>query len=93
MKSRICAAHHALRSFVGLSLFIPIFGICGNAFASTLRIVDWNIEADISGHTTARTGFNTVLQGMGNEIISGNAQPIDILALEETTSNTTTVAP
>ena len=30
---------------------------------------------------------------MGNEIIGGVAQPIDIMTLEETTSNTTTVQP
>jgi len=66
------------------------------AFASTpgtLRIVDWNIEADISGYTTPRPNFNTVLQGMGNATIAGVAQPIDIMTLEETTSNTTTVQP
>lgn len=30
---------------------------------------------------------------MGNEILAGDAQPIDIMTLEETTSNATTVAP
>ena len=60
---------------------------------STLRIVDWNIEDDIDGYTTPRPGFNTVLQGMGNDVIAGDAQPLDIMSLEETTSNTTTVAP
>lgn len=60
---------------------------------NTLRIVDWNIEDDINGATTPLPGFNTVLQGIGNEIIAGGAQPIDILALEETTSNATTVQP
>jgi endonuclease/exonuclease/phosphatase family metal-dependent hydrolase len=56
-------------------------------------VVDWNIEDDINGATTPLPGFNTVLQGIGNEIIAGDAQPIDIMALEETTSNSTTVAP
>jgi endonuclease/exonuclease/phosphatase family metal-dependent hydrolase len=68
-------------------------GICGHAFADTLRIVDWNIEDDINGYTTPRPGMNTVLEGVGNEIIGGDAQPIDIMALEETTSNATTVQP
>ena len=27
--------------------------------------------------------MNTVLQGIGNEIIAGDAQPIDIMALED----------
>ena len=43
--------------------------------------------------TTPLPGFNTVLQGMGNETIAGDAQPIDIMALEETTSNAVTVQP
>lgn len=34
-----------------------------------------------------------VLEGIGEEVVNGNAQPLDILALEETTSNPTTVAP
>ena len=77
---------------------LPLFAVAmlfpaAFATAGTLRIVDWNIEADISGYTTPRPGFNTVLQGMGNEIIGGVAQPIDIMTLEETTSNTTTVQP
>jgi len=70
-----------------------ILGICSHALGSTLRIVDWNIEDDIDGYTTPRPGFNTVLQGMGNDVIAGDAQPLDIMSLEETTSNTTTVAP
>ena len=69
------------------------FVTCTSAIAGDLRIVDWNIEADIDGYTTPRPGLNTVLQGMGNEIIAGDAQPIDIMALEETTGNTTTVQP
>jgi endonuclease/exonuclease/phosphatase family metal-dependent hydrolase len=56
-------------------------------------MVDWNIEDDIDGATTPLPGFNTVLQGIGNEIIAGDAQPLDIMALEETTSNAVTVAP
>jgi endonuclease/exonuclease/phosphatase family metal-dependent hydrolase len=64
------------------------------ASAGTLRIVDWNIEDDIDGATTPLPGFNTVLQGIGNAIIgTDHAQPIDIMTLEETTSNVTTVQP
>jgi len=72
---------------------LSLFGINSHAFAGIIRVVDWNIEDDINGATTPLPGFNTVLQGMGNEIIAGDAQPIDIMALEETTSNTTTVQP
>ena len=34
-----------------------------------------------------------MLEGIGEEQVQGNARPIDILGLEETTSNSTTVAP
>ena len=82
-----------LRAHRSLLVSFSLLGACAGALAGTLRVVDWNIEDDINGATTPRSGFNTVLQGMGNEIIAGDAQPIDIMALEETTSNTTTVQP
>jgi hypothetical protein len=72
----------------------------------TLRIVTYNIEDDINGATTPLPGLvappgNTadvlaggVLEGIGEEIVGNDpAQPLDILALEETTSNPITVAP
>jgi hypothetical protein len=78
----------------------------GSAFAQTrtLRIVTYNIEDDISGATTPLPGLiapsggsvtnGGVLEGIGEEIVGSDpAQPLDILALEETTSNTATVAP
>ncbi len=34
-----------------------------------------------------------VLEGIGEEVVNGTAQPLDILALEETTGNAQTVAP
>jgi hypothetical protein len=83
--SRACASVFAV---------VSLLGVCHQSYAgNTLRIVDWNIEDDINGATTPRAGFNTVLEGMGNEIIAGVAQPIDVMALEETTSNAITVQP
>jgi endonuclease/exonuclease/phosphatase family metal-dependent hydrolase len=81
------------RAHKALLISFCIFGACAAAHAATLRIVDWNIEDDINGATTPLPGMNTVLQGIGNETIVGDAQPIDIMALEETTSNATTVQP
>ena len=74
-----------------------------SAQTRTLRIVTYNIECD-TGTTTPLPGLiapsggsvtsGGVLEGIGEEIVGGDAaQPIDILALEETTSNTTTVSP
>jgi Bacterial Ig-like domain (group 3)/Dockerin type I domain len=58
----------------------------------TLRIATYNMSAD-NGSTGPLPGFNQVLEGIGQESLGGIAQPIDILALEETTSNTLSVAP
>ncbi|HUJ11494.1 MAG TPA: PKD domain-containing protein [Verrucomicrobiae bacterium] len=45
-------------------------------------------------YTTANLISGGVLEGIGEEIINGDpAQPIDILALEETTSNSVTITP
>jgi endonuclease/exonuclease/phosphatase family metal-dependent hydrolase len=56
-------------------------------------VAAYNIEADIDGVTTPRAGLYQVLEGIGEENIGGDVQPVDLLALEETTSNSTTVAP
>jgi hypothetical protein len=72
----------------------------------TLRIVTYNIEDDINGATTPLPGLiappnqakavqaGGVLEGIGEEMVGPDAaQPLDILALEETTSNPLTIAP
>jgi hypothetical protein len=72
----------------------------------TMRIVTYNIEDDINGATTPLPGLiappgnpanvqaGGVLEGIGEEVVGPDpAQPLDILALEETTSNPITVAP
>jgi endonuclease/exonuclease/phosphatase family metal-dependent hydrolase len=81
------------RARIVILVSLSFFAICSQGFAATLRIVSWNIEDDIDGATTPLPGFNTVLQGIGNELLAGDAQPLDIMGLEETTSNTTTVQP
>ena len=81
------------------------FPSLSSAQTRTLRIVAYNIEDDIDGATTPLPGLiapsvggsvtnGGVLEGIGEENVGGDpAQPIDILTLEETTSNTTTVQP
>src|SRR5882757_8167267 len=59
----------------------------------SLRIASYNMEADINGATTPLPGFYQVLEGIGEEDVGGNVRPLDILGLEETTSNSTTIAP
>jgi PKD repeat protein len=72
---------------------------------TTIRVVAYNIAADINGVIAPLPGLVTpsvggsvtnggVLEGIGEEILGGDpAQPIDILALEETTSNPITIQP
>src|SRR5271163_1187807 len=75
-----------------------------SAQTRTLRIVTYNIEDDTDGNTTPLPGLiappggtvqqGGVLEGIGEQTLgSDGAQPLDILALEETTSNSTTVTP
>src|ERR1035437_3264975 len=87
--------------------FLVVGGISTVASAQTrtIRVVTYNIEDDISGATTPLPGLiapssggsvtnGGVLEGIGEEILGSDpAQPLDILALQETTSNGTTVQP
>src|SRR5579862_7556957 len=90
---------------LGLVCFITgLMASTGFGQTRTIRVVTYNIEDDINGATTPLPGLiapsggsvtnGGVLEGIGEEIVNGDpAQPIDILGLEETTSNTTTVQP
>ena len=80
------------------------FPAATSAQTRILRIVTYNIEDDINGATTPLPGLiapsggtveqGGVLEGIGEEILGNDpAQPLDILALQETTSNATTVSP
>ena len=92
---------------ISMALFV-VCGITSLASAQTrtLRIVTYNILADTtsttpnpgliypSGGNTTQTTQGGVLEGIGEEKVGPDgAQPLDILALQETTSNTTTVTP
>ncbi len=104
-----------IRFFFGRAAFLALLCSAATAVAQTqeLRIVTYNIEADISpfsgsngiprpgliqpsdgsGNYTGTTSQGGVLEGIGLETVQGHAQPLDILALQETTSNNTTVSP
>src|ERR1035441_4700575 len=88
-------------------VFLAAYGITAIASAQTrtIRVVTYNIEDDINNATTPLPGLISpssggsvtnggVLEGIGEEILGSDpAQPIDILALQETTSNPVTVQP
>jgi PKD repeat protein len=89
-----------------LQVAIASFAACTvSAQTRTLRIVCYNIEADTGSFSTPRPGLvvpynggsvlnGGVLEGIGEEIVGSDpAQPLDILALQETTGNNITVAP
>src|ERR1700733_10633109 len=88
-------------AFCGIAVLV-LSVLAADASAQTtesLRVVAYNMESDIQAYgdpapvTTPRTGFYQVLEGIGEEDVGGNVRPIDILGLEETTSNATTVQP
>ena len=93
--------------YCAVGLAVPVFPtLTASAQTRTLRIVTYNLEADVSGLTPPLPGLiappgNTnsftsggVLEGIGEENVGNDpAQPLDILALEETTSNSITVVP
>jgi hypothetical protein len=96
-----------MKRHIGFFYFLAVF-VLANAHAQTriLRIAAYNIEADVtSGYYGPLPGLiappsNTndvqaggVLEGLGEELVNGNAQPLDVLALEETTTNALTVVP
>ena len=99
--------HVAMRFLLAsmASLIACGFPVITSAQTRTIRIVAYNIEDDINGATTPLPGLITpssggsvtnggALEGIGEEILGADpAQPIDILALEETTSNPITVQP
>jgi hypothetical protein len=65
------------------------FEFCGIAIteAGTLRIASYNVRAD-TGSPNSGPGLTSVLQGIGNAILpDNNAQPIDVLALQELNYN------
>src|SRR5439155_22594958 len=75
------------------ALAIGTFALCAATAPAQIRVATYNIAADVNGVTTANPGFDTVVEGIGSESVNGFARPLDILGLEEVTSNSATVAP
>jgi endonuclease/exonuclease/phosphatase family metal-dependent hydrolase len=71
--------------------FALIFAVAAasTASAQTLRIATYNIKAD-TGSPDSGTGLSTVLEAIGAEHLGGNAQPVDVLALQELYSTPST---
>ena len=69
------------------------FSTAHAATTENLVIGTYNIEADVNGDKTANPGLDSVIEAMGLQTVDGIEAPVDILGLEETTSNATTIAP
>jgi hypothetical protein len=96
-----------LFTFFTWALLVGLAGLSvrpSDAQTRALRIATQNIEADINNVTAPLPGLiappggtiaqGGVVEGLGEENLGGDpAQPVDILALQETTSNPITVAP
>ena len=92
-------------AIISCLLGLAVGSSTASAQTRTLRIVTYNLGSDINGITLPQPGLiappddtnnvqaGGVLEGIGEELCNGNAQPLDILALQETTSNPITVAP
>ena len=83
---------NARRLFLALA-FAAALRTPATAGTVTLRVVTYNIAADVDGYTAARPGLDTVLEAIGQQNVNGVVQPADVIALEETTSNAATVTP
>jgi PKD repeat protein len=94
----------SIRVVARFLLLLFVSAVPAFAQTRTVRIVTYNIQDDTSGNTTPLPGLiapydggttlrGGVLEGIGQQVVGGSAQPLDILALQETTSNATTVSP
>ena len=61
-----------------------VAALCSSATAATvtLRVVEYNIAADVDGYTAARPGLDTVLEAIGQQNVNGIIRPPDVIALE-----------
>lgn len=82
---------------IALIVLVPL-GVMAQS-TQTIRIVTFNTQGDVSSPDPSPTevlpNIETVLEGIGEEKYTGdNIQQLpDIIALQETTSNSTTVSP
>lgn len=57
-------------------------GACA-ASHGAIRVVTYNVQSSGLGIIPPNPGFDTVMQAIGNHHLAGNAQPIDVLSLQE----------
>jgi hypothetical protein len=84
------------RLIIALAVILALsLSLTTNTNGQTLRIGEYNLDADTGGDTgqmggtDAGPGLIPVLEAMGQEHLDGHAQPLDVLALEELDINGT----
>jgi hypothetical protein len=74
---------HKKRLVLRSALVLCLAACVAHAYAQSLRVVAYNIDQDTGSSGVPGSDMTTVLQAIGNAHLAGNAQPIDVLALEE----------
>src|SRR5689334_8997785 len=85
--------HHVRQHLPRRALFAAACLALTTAANAQLRIVSYNIEADVNGNTAPNPGTDQVLEAIGAQTTNGFARKPDIICLQETTSNSATVQP
>lgn len=70
-----------------VSALIILAVIVSSSYGENLRFVSYNITA---AGGAPRTGLGTILEAIGNEVVSGVFRPIDLISLQEVQAQSTT---
>jgi hypothetical protein len=80
------------RSWMIVAAVLGIWGCAGGAWGKTLRVASYNLDCADQGSDNNITGSThsvpTVVQAMGLHHLGTNAQPVDVLGVEELDSTT-----
>mgnify|MGYP001161991400 CR=1 FL=1 len=71
------------RSPLRLTLLLVVSASAAAAADAAIRVVTYNVQSSGLGIVPPNPGFDTVMQAIGNHQLAGNAQPIDVLSLQE----------
>lgn len=68
---------------IRLGLPLLLASLAGADAPGAIRVVTYNVQSSGLGIVPPNPGFDTVMQAIGNHHLAGNAQPIDVLSLQE----------
>jgi len=70
-----------------LPLLLALSAIMSSFADGAIRVVTYNTQCSGLGVVPPNTGFDTIMKGIGDHHLAGNAQPIDVLSLQELDGN------